>query len=705
MFQRRLWWFSLLLVGLALLIVGRLAQIQLINASQYQELSTRLLTRPARVITAPRGTMLDRHGVVLVRDEPAADVAIYYPVLAGRKEQLWEWARAAWKRGDDPDASSVDDVFIKLHSAVAETWRRLAELTGESVATFMERRDRILNSVSRVAESVRRRSGISKPVAEEALFHAIAPLADDAAALAVRLELEQYPWVRVVPTTRRTVLADDSLIHVLGRMGAASPEMIAADPLADDERRGLRPGERCGVSGMERAAEQRLRGTRGRIVQDENGDDVERVDPVPGEDLRLTIDSQLQRDIYEWLADAVKQVPTPSGASAVVIDAESREVLALVSYPTYSREGFEQHYAELARDVRQMPLTFRAVQAQYPPGSTCKAITLMAGLGEGAVTSSTRFKCTGFFLPAQPHIFRCWIYNQFPGVTHDMKDGPAGQDAELAIKNSCNIYFYHVGERVGPGRLCEWFDRFGFGRTAGTNLIEESPGIVPTAQWLRENDNRDYQPADAWNYSIGQGEVTCTPLQAANVAASIATGYWAPVRLIRESDPQARPGAAEASFAERDLRVLRSGMWRVVNEPGGTAHEARLDSKSHDLCGKTGSAQATPRATQWRYICEWPDGTREDVFAMSEAEALSQFGDCPPRIVGRRVSERYPPLLEGEKLPAHAWFIGFTQSKSTPRGHTPQGRVYALSVLIEFGGSGGKVAAPVARRMAERLVD
>ncbi|TWT45767.1 Stage V sporulation protein D [Phycisphaerae bacterium RAS1] len=707
MFQRRLWWFSMLLVGLALAIIGRLAQIQIINASQYQQLSTRLLTRPARYIAAPRGALLDRNGVVLVCDEPASDVAIYYPVLAGRKEQLWEWARAAWKRGDYPNASSVDDVFIELHAAVADTWRRLAELTGESVADFMQRRDRILANVARVADSYRRRSGSTKPIAEEALFHPLAPLANDAVALAIRLELERYPWIRVVPSTRRSVFADDSLVHVLGRMGAASPEMIAADPLADDELRGLRAGDRCGVSGVERVGEPRLRGTRGRVVQDENGDDLERADAVKGDDLRLTIDSELQRDIFGWLDEAVKQVPTPSGASVVVIDAATREVLALASYPTYSREEYERSYAELVRDARRMPLTFRAVQAQYPPGSTCKAITLMAGLGEGVITASTRFRCTGFLLPTQPHVFRCWIYNQFPGVTHDMKDGPAGQDAELAIKNSCNIYFYHVGERAGPAKLCEWFERFGFGRAAGTGLIEESPGIVPTAEWLRENDQREYQAADAWNFAIGQGEVTCTPLQAANAAASIAAGRWAPVRLVVESEREAQASASAGNvpFAERDLRVLRSGMWRVVNDSGGTAHEARLDSKTHELCGKTGSAQASPRATQWRYICEWPDGSREDVFAMSEAEALAQFGDFPPRIVGRRVSERYPAILEGEKLPAHAWFVGFTQAKSTPRGQTPQGKVYGISVLIEFGGSGGKVAAPLAKRIAERLVE
>jgi penicillin-binding protein 2 len=389
------------------------------------------------------------------------------------------------------------------------------------------------------------------------------------------------------------------------------------------------------------------------------------------------------------------------------MDVATREVRALASYPVYSFDQFRTDYADLERDARQLPLLFRAVQAQYPPGSICKAITLVGGLSDGLVTPETRIHCTGFLLPDKPDRFRCWIYNLHAGITHDMTDDPAGQNAEHAVQNSCNIYFYRVGEKLGPQRLCEWFSLFGLGQSAGTGLIEESPGIVPTAEWLRQNENRAYQASDAWNFAIGQGEVTITPLQAANVAATIASGYAAPPRLAYDDTGHAfgAPPAAPTAFDDQHLRVLRRGMWRSVNEESGTGKPARLEHDGYELCGKTGSAQAAPRPVLYRYTFEWPDGRRVERTAYVEEDALAEFGDDKPKRVGKHVAEQYPALIEGEKLPAHAWFIGFTQPKTTPRGAVPKGRVYAISVIVEYGEAGGRVAGPVAKSIAEHLLE
>ena len=169
------------------------------------------------------------------------------------------------------------------------------------------------------------------------------PLLEDVGndvALAVRQQMEDRPWLRVVPCSRRESYDADSVAHVLGRLGAASPERIANDPFRGDELRALKSGERCGVSGVEYLAEAALRGTRGRIVQDYNWQPVERQDPVPGRDVDLTIDLDLQQHILGLLEQAVSEREAPAGAAAVVIDAASREVRALVSYPTYSYENF-----------------------------------------------------------------------------------------------------------------------------------------------------------------------------------------------------------------------------------------------------------------------------------------------------------------------------------------------------------------------------
>ncbi len=707
MFRRRLIWFALLLGVLALGLAARLAQIQLAQAARYQELGEQLLTRTPEYIAAPRGTIYDRRGTPLAQDQPCADICVHYALLADpehpARAYLTRVARALRRRGEYPAQTPLSEIVAALeHDALPYFWRRLAAITGCSLDELRQRAAEVRTRIERWRAAARQ-----KRIREE---DQALPLLDDVAddvAVAVRLELEYYPWINVRPGARRVVQGGDSLVHVLGRLGAADPQRLTADPLAGDELRGLRQDDHCGLSGVERLAETSLRGQRGRVTYDRNWQAVERVSPVAGQDVHLTIDLELQEHVLGLLEQAVHEGRFPSGAAAIVIDVATREVRALVSYPVYRHDEFTARYAELQRDAQRLPLLFRAVQAQYPPGSICKAITLVGGLSDGLVNADTRIHCTGHLLPEFQDRFRCWIYNEHPGLTHDMTDDPDGQAAESAVRNSCNIYFFRVGERLGPARLCDWFGRFGLGRSAGTGLIEESMAIVPTEDWLLNNQQRRHEPADAWNFAIGQGEVTITPLQAANVAASVAAGEWAPVRLAYDDTGHAfgdRDAAAPVPLDEPALRILRRGMWRVVNERGGTAVAARLDRTDYVLCGKTGSAQTPPRAVAYRYTFEWPDGRRDSVVSFLEEDALSQFAGPKPRRVGKHTVVQYPALHEGEKWPAHAWFIGHTQLASTPRGERPRGRVYAIAVLIEFGETGGRVAGPIAKRIAEFLL-
>lgn len=715
MFERRLGWLSGFLGLLVVVIVVRLVDIQVVRAADYEALADRLLTRPVRYLNAPRGSILDRNGRVLVEDRPTHDVCIRYEVLAetvaGRplpqttrylRAVVRELKRHARLAPEEPIEAAVAD----LRDQIASMWDALASLTNTPRSELMERAAAVVERVRRVRQAVAQARGRDEPIREESWFHAVAGGLPADAALRARMALDGLPWVDVAPGSQRVAVDDGALLHVLGRLGPASLRSIQDDPQSGDALRRLQSGDFCGISGVERVAEPALRGTRGRLHEDWDHVELSREDPIRGQDVTLALDADLQAAVLDILRQAVESSPHPAGGSAVVLDVATREALALANFPTYSAAEFEAQYDRLRRDWRWEPLRFRAVANQYPPGSTCKAITLYGALADRKTNPDERIRCTGMFLPDHPNQFRCWIYNQYPGVTHDMTN-PGGEDADDAIRNSCNIYFYTVGDRLGPERLCHWFSQFGLGRSAGTGLIEESLGVVPTSAWLARNRPSDpaARAADAWNWSIGQGEVTASPLQAANVAATIAAGEWAPVRLARDAAGHwlgDEPGA-RVPLDDACLRPLRAGMYRVVNERGGTAHDARLPQPGYVLCGKTGSAQTSPRVLDYRYTLEWPDGRREERVGQFEEDVID--ASVPqadrPRIVGRHAHRRFPEL---ERLPAHAWFIGFTQRDDTPRGDRPRGKAYAICVLIEFGGSGGQVAAPAARRIAEYLL-
>ncbi|MBN2448370.1 MAG: hypothetical protein JXO22_16705 [Phycisphaerae bacterium] len=707
MFRKRLQWFVALLTLVALVVVARLVDVQVLQAAEYEALAARILTQAPRYLPAPRGDILDRFGRPLVSDEASANISMHYAVLtfSDRYRYLSAVAREMRKRGTYPDTMSTREIVEELQKDVVLTWRRLEDLTGTPVTEFVARAEEIRSRIERIRQGVEARTGTKQSIVEEYAFHPIIENADRELVLAVRMELEQYPWVRVEPATQRVAHDVDALAHLVGRQGQASAERIADDSFADDELRRLRPGDVCGITGVERVGEAVLRGVRGRVVEDFDRVVLDRVEPVHGQDVYLTIDVDLQREALRRLGEAIEASVSPSGGSVVILDVATREVLALVSYPTYHYDTFSENYESLRQDTRRLPTRFRAVATAYPPGSTCKAITVVGGLADHKIAPGDHITCDGYLLPDKRDRFRCWIMNQY-GLTH----GP--QNAELAVKNSCNIYFFKLGGRLGPEGLCKWFGEFGFGRSAGTGLIEESRGVVPTDTWLARYrpDMPLPQPSDAWNWAIGQGEVSATPLQVANVAATVASGRWEPVRLASGADGRWLGDVDEPPIGidEAALRVLRRGMWRVVNDmtPGdrGTGYKAALDSGEWELCGKTGSAQAQPHVVNCKYVMEWADGRRETVVATTREDALAMFDEPKPEIVGWRSNERYPEILPDGRLPAHAWFMGYTQKKGTALGARPTGRSYAIGVLVEFGGSGGSVAAPLAKEIMEWML-
>jgi penicillin-binding protein 2 len=702
-FARRVQWFVTILSLVAIVLIARLAQIQILEAKAYDQLGQQILTRAPRYLPAPRGTIFDRHGRPLLSDVPTTDISVRYEVLtfSNRRQYLSALARQLRKRGAYPSDMSTAEIVAALQTQVTDMWQTLAAMSATTPLALVEEGEAVRSRVERV------RAVVGEPIREERAFHTVIEAADADTVLRSRLELADLPWLRVVPSAQRQAHDADTLSHLLGRTGEVSAERIRQDPLKDDVLRRLRPGDRCGVSGIERLAETTLRGSRGRVLEDFDGREIEREDPVAGSDVWLTLDHEIQQRAYQELRDQIegtkkiKGLATPSGGAVVIIDVATREVLALTTYPTFAYADFSADYVALRQDTRRIPLRSRAISTVYAPGSTCKAITVVGGLSEGVITADQFLPCApGHLLPNKPGRFRCWIFNQY-GRTHKP------QNASLAIKNSCNMYFYRVGDRLGAERLTDWFLRFGLGHTAGTGLIEESPGVVPTADWLRRYrpSAPEAQKADAWNWAIGQGEVSATPLQVANVAATAASGVWAPVRLVHDNSGNWLNPCDELQreFKHSALHELRLGMWRVVNERG-TARNAKLESDEVLICGKTGSAQTVPHVVSYKYTLEFEDGRREVIHAPTDADAVASYPRPKPKIVGKHAAQRYPNLIPGEKLPVHGWFMGFTQSADTTPGERPRSRSIAICVMVEFGEGGARAAAPVAKRLLDWMV-
>ncbi len=710
MFERRV---KVLLTILLVALIGvavRLIDLQIIHADEYREQAANALLLAPRSLPFVRGSILDRSGVLLASDEPSWDIKIDYGILA-EDDQYFAARVSRFKKsgryGADLDDDAVADAF---RHEVGEMWRRLAYFSGDGVADLQQRAAGIRDRVTRVREAVAGRRGFDAPVAEERMAHTIVDGLDDQHQIVARAEFESYPWLKIEAVTKRRYQPAECMAHILGQLGPVDAEQILNDPYADDDLRSYRGDERFGVSGVELAAEDLLRGSRGRFRKDRRDQVLEDVKPQAGRDVHLTVRLDLQQRLYELMASSLPALPYSSGASVVVLDVPTREVLALVSYPGYDPNRFRDPdlYNRLRSDAVRMPLRFRAVANRYPPGSIVKPLTCLAGLSSGAITLDSRIECSGYLFPDNPDAgaSKCW---QVSGTSMRKAHGPI--NVVQAIEGSCNIFMYTVGSRVGVDALTNFFHIIGFGRRSGMGLREEVEGINPTPSWLNEMQGRAVRPADARLFAIGQGEVAATPLQVANLMATYAAGTCRPVQLILERDDHP---IWELPISPSWWRAIREGLYKVVNSPDGTAYKyARLVNDRYALCGKTGSATAQARPISYRVAYTDEQGRDESVIvpAGSRREARESFAARHPGAKFEAgdvtVHSRFPdrPPAEGGRH-SHAWFAGYLHrlNASGAPAYDALPRT-AFAVLVEYGGSGGRTSGPIARQVAEIIIE
>ena len=569
MYERRLKIF-LLIVGLGMLVIlARLAYMQLLQADELRAQAEEKLTLWETLPTT-RGRIFDRRNRVLAENEPCYEFCLHYRMLTEDLPTRSRWVHRQLRRLRRQEGLSAAQAEEIYRRRVKRTWELAQRLTG---ATRNEMARAAQDAVRRVRAWRRSHGG---PVREENMPHPIVTGLDEAQAVALRLRLKEMVGASVRPAHRRRYPAGAAACHIIGRLGPVTrQEMAALNPAGQlslqAELSRYLPGDLIGKGGVEKACERLLRGRRGRYWRKRRtGQVVREVPPIPGQDVHLTLDLELQRELAARLGRP---------GAIVVLDVPTGEVLAMVSLPTYDLNRYRREFPKLAADKVDLPLWNRAVAVRYPPGSTFKPLAAMAGLASGRITPSSTFNCPGYLISPTYPAFRCWIYKRY-------HRGHGPLNVVGALEHSCNVYFYKLGQKLTLPGLVRWLRLMGFADVPGTGLPEERPGILPDPATVTGVGEARY-------LATGQGRVAVTPLHVANAMAAIARGgeFRTPL-LVRELS-----GAQQVRrlpISAEQVHVVAEGMYRVVNSPSGTAYKYARDPEI-EICGKTGTAQTAPR--------------------------------------------------------------------------------------------------------------
>lgn len=592
-------------LALLALLGGRMYQLQVLEADKYLTLAEDNRIN-LKLLLPPRGRILDRNGT------PIAENRENYRLLV--------------------TAEQADDL------------NRTLDMVSKIVPIGPNERARILREISK------RRSFVPVTVRENLDWREVAQ---------IEVNAPDLPGVSIDVGQSREYPYGDRMAHILGYVAKPSERDLTGDPLLE------LPGFRIGKSAVEKIYDTTLRGRAGTSQVEVNAvgreiRELNRKEGQAGFDVGLTIDMDLQMEAYELLAEH-------KSASAVVMDVNSGDLLAMASVPAYDPNAFAQGLpAKLWRSLVSDPLTpliNKSIAGQYAPGSTFKMIVLLAALEAGVIDPNQRVFCRGHTNLGNAR-FHCW-----------KRGGHGWMDAVSSLEQSCDVYFYDIGRQVGVDRITEMAKKFGLGTRTGIEIPGEKAGLMPTRAWKRASIGVPWQLGETLVASIGQGFVLSTPLQLAVMTARLANGGRAVVpRLVHghtggdnesEADAQtyeklkgATSELQSLGISKSSLDIVLEGMYRVVNGERGTARAVKVREEGMEIAGKTGTSQV------------------------------------------RRISkrERETRVLKNHERPwierDHALFVGYGPV-AKPR--------YAVSVLVAHGGSGSKAAAPIASALLKSV--
>jgi len=533
--QIRLWPVAMVVVGIFLLFVIRLFQLQILEGEHLASRSQANYVRTVR-LEAQRGTIVDREGRTIAASRPAYGIDLIPNEI-----------RNPWR-----------------------TYSVLGAILGKDPVEISER----------VGQPRGRRRFQPVNLSKDLPVEARAQVAAHRYAM---------PGVELYRKPLRDYVYGELAAQLLGTIGEIDAKELASEDFAD-----YRSGETIGKTGLEAANEHHLRGRVGgvNLVVDVGGreiDEIARVEPTPGGRLVLSIDLDLQRVAEQAFLTPDPEIPDYMGA-LVALDPRNGDVLALVSMPSYDANAFaggidRETWRGLNNDDWR-PLRNRAIAGVYPPGSTYKAIVAAAGLAEGVIDATTIVTCPGHFRLGR-RVYRCW-----------KRGGHGPVDLEQALAGSCDVYFYELGKTLGVERLARYARLFGLGRPTGIPIRGEVGGLVPTPEWKMRTRKERWIDGETISLSIGQGANLTTPIQLAVAYSVIANGGQViQPRLVlrRETWDGEVVEEIEPVVRERDviaqpiLDLVVTGLQRVVMDPRGTGRRARVPGIT--VAGKSGTTQ------------------------------------------------------------------------------------------------------------------
>lgn len=543
-------------------------------------------------IAPPRGNIFDSMGREVVTNRPSFDV------LLSREEKR------------------IDEALLK------------------KVAAYLE--VDITELLQKIREMANEPKHIPVRLAEDIEWEKVAVIENN------RLEL---PGIRIDVVPLRKYHYGNHASHLIGYLGE-----ISEAELQKEQFEHYTGGDLVGKMGLEKLREPQLHGEKGREYMEVNAEGFEQkylkgIEPLPGYDIQLTINMELQK-----AAEDIMEGEDKAG-SVVAVDVNSGRVLVAASSPQLKLDQFvggisSKDWQAMLDDPRH-PLINKTVQGQYPPASTYKIVTALAGLAEHVIEPETAIFCPGHYKLGR-RTYRCW-----------KRGGHGAVNLQRALAESCDVYFYQVGQRVGVDRLAEYAGHLGLGRKTGVDMEHEKEGLIPTSSWKKRRHNTPWQEGETLSVAIGQGFDLTTPIQVCMMTSSLANGgtLYKPSIIESIKDPDGRiverfePEVVDRLTGQgHNLKLIRESLVEAVNGRRGTGRPARLENIT--VAGKTGTAQVV-RLKQYQHLKE------EDI-----------------------------PY----KYRDHAWFTCFAPAEN------PE---IAVTVLVEHGLHGSSGAAPIARAVLE----